>query len=207
MSDTPPFRIVGDLATDTLWLLEGRMNGGTPYEEAVLKLTHGGKLYLDAECRVGGDWKTAEEWYGLTLTWSVMSGPGELDVAALRAELEPGGELHDLMAVLATGHDVDWEGTNLVGVLDADAQEALDSICDHFAETRYATTEETMDASEWISPSPIDGLDADTSDEQLVTLAEELEQDARSDRVFIVGALDELRRRRDDLQYEREADG
>ncbi|MDF1501313.1 hypothetical protein [Roseisolibacter sp. H3M3-2] len=204
MQDTPPFVIIGDLATGGTWSLEGVDGGETPYKWIVLKLSHAGELYLEAECRVLRDSEPFDERYKRTLTWTVFSGLGELNVAALRAALAPGGELYDRMVAVAAGHGVDQNDHNRRGVLDRDATRAMESLRRHFGETSYATTGHMKHASDWLASSECYGLNADTSDDDLVMIAFFLELDARLERVSLVGALDELRRRREHLQYARD---
>ncbi len=198
--DTPSFHICGHLATAATLRLDGSLNGGTPYDEAMLKLTHTGELYLILEWRVGGDMVPVDEWHGRTLTWSLLRGPGELDVLALRRDLEPGGELHESMRRLTAGQDVDWDSRNYVGVLNEDAEAAHDALCAHFDEVSYGTDREVWDADVWLGCFEVEGLTGETTDDRLRALVESVERWAEKDDVLLMDVEDALRHRRDELR-------
>ena len=151
--------IRGDLVTADAVLLTGHSDGGTPYDAARLLLTEEGELSLHTRRHMGGDAVPAPEWHRLTLAWEVLQGPAELDVAALRRDLEPGGPLHDLFERITAGRTTEWNGSNYVGVLDADAAQADEELRARLADDpdRYCTRRTVWPpptGSPWSCPSP-----------------------------------------------------
>jgi hypothetical protein len=195
MSD---FHIHGTLSTTTTEFLDGHRHGGMR-DVAMLKLTQSGGLLLEVRTSTGSDMVPMEEWHGCTLTWMIMSGPGVLDVAALRQDLEGPGELHGLMRRVAAGHEVIWDGNNHIGILDEDAAQARRELDHHFETVSYSTGREVWDAGEWLQDSEIEGLTSTSTDEQLDSLVESLERWAESEGVILLDMESALRQRREEL--------
>ena len=199
--------IRGDLGTADTVLLTGRPDGGTPYDTARLLLTEEGELYLHTRRYVGGDATPAPEWHRRTLAWDVLRGPAELNVTVLRRDLEPGGPLHDLLELVATGHALVWNGNNHVGVLDADASQADEELRARLADDpdRYSTRRTVWDAGDYLAAEQhVPGLTADTTDAELDQVAERLETEARRERVVLQNLRAELERRRQELRETRD---
>jgi hypothetical protein len=75
----------------------------TPREDALLTLDRDGELRLEVREVRGGDGIPMDEWQGRTMTWTVLERPAEVDIARLRAALNDGGALHDLMSCTSQG--------------------------------------------------------------------------------------------------------
>ncbi len=123
-------------------------------------------------------------------------------------------ELAPLAARVLAGADVEWDGNNHVGVLDADAQDAADEIaarCERLLEepfyASYTALGET-DAYDWFDCAATTaadlGITAETTDEKLAELAaaEEREVLTAQEPAVLTGALEYLAGVRDDLRDE-----
>ena len=153
---------------------------------------------------MGGDAVPAPEWHRLTLAWEVLQGPAELDVAALRRDLGPGGPLHDLLLERITaGRTTEWNGSNYVGVLDADAAQADEELRARLADDpdRFCTRRTVWAAADWLALElSIPGLSADTTDAELEEVVERLDTEARGEHVVLQNLRAELERRRQELR-------
>ena len=108
-------------------------------------------------------------------------------------------DLLALVAAVCDGHNIEYDGSNRVGVLTEDAALALnemESICDDLT-SECAITVCTPD--EWIPSLDYTSITADTTDEQITKLAAEYVANAERDMTLIDGDmadwLTELRRR------------
>lgn len=201
LHDTAAFTIGGRLATAESLLLEGNASGLTPYDLAVVKLYQSGALRLVLDTCYGGGGTPAEEFYGVVRTWTLMRGPAELDVAALRADLAPGGRLHQLMDRVSAGLAAEYDQRgNWRGTLTDDAAEAETELDRHFEDADYGSGREVWDADEWIGATDIEGLSADTTDEELEALVEDIEAEAEDDAVVLMDTERALSRRRENLR-------
>lgn len=69
----------------------------------------------------GGDGVPMREWHRRDLAYTVMPNA---DAATLRAELGEDGRLARLIDRIIAGHTTEWDGSNMVGKLTADAADA-----------------------------------------------------------------------------------
>ena len=99
------------------------------------------------------------------------------------------------------GAEIEWDGSNLVGVYNDDADAAIEEI------ERICGAEEgdleVWEASEWLSAAEDElGVTADMDDDALNELADELEDNALDDGILLEDTVDYLRRVRDALRDE-----
>jgi len=194
------FRISGTLGRTSTAFLSGRSGTSVRCEVALLTLDGEGILQLEVRTKFGGDAIPIEEHLNRTLTWSVLEGPKELDVARLRVALTAGGELFELMRRVAEGHGEEWDGSNVVGTLTGDADEARDAIQQAFENEAFASDMHVMDARDfYVDPNSLN-IRADSTDAELATLAEADEATAASDGLLLVDALDVLTEFREELR-------
>lgn len=199
MTTARTFHICGRLATATTYLLDSLVSG-EPCHVAALSLLHTGELDLDIRVEIRGNAMTREDLSGITVSWAVMYGPGEVNVAALRKDVEVGGKLHELIRRVVAGHRVDWRNPACLGTLSEDAMEARHALERHFEMECYSTGKEVRDAAEWLWGSGIEGLTGETTDGELYALMESVERRAESEDVLLMDLEDALRRWRDDLR-------
>lgn len=144
-------------------------------------------------------------WHSRDLEYTHTLSQGSLAVAdpeKLKALAE---RLTPLVERLRAGHSIKWDGSNMVGKLDADAVEAHALLDDAFCDPDWQSDEwEAWAAAEWLREPP-DGLTHETTDKKLAEMAEGFERDARTDGVLIEGSLVEaLEYWRDRMRHEAE---
>lgn len=117
-------------------------------------------------------------------------------------------EIVPLVERICDGHDVEWDGSNMVGSMDDDAQAAFDEL-ESLIETwpSEEDIEDVRDASDFFaglggsSTQRAElGIRADTTDEEMERKAEAEETNALPTRV--VDVLEHMRRLRDDARGE-----
>lgn len=180
----PAFTLEGRLATDTTMVLESPSANPYTAETAWITLDEHGTLELYAFSPGCLGWSRRAR------AWRVARGPVEVDVAALRADLRPGGALYEAVQRVVVGHTVEWDGQYMVGRLTPDAADAEAEIEWHLSrEFWYTTRREVCDAAEWLSEFAYDTLTGDEDTEALEALATECHAAALSDHVVLTGSV------------------
>ena len=146
---------------------------------------------LDEDGNVAADW-TGESgggmpssvWHHRTLRWAVNPSANGNDLAAL---LE--GEALPLLERVHAGHTVEWDGSNNVGLLTADAQDASDEL-ERLLDATNDPENQTQiwDADEWLFPYSRD-LGQHWTDQPIDDVVEAIESNARADGVVINGSI------------------
>lgn len=166
------------------------------YETAQLTIDDDGNVAIRTRTFYGSDGVPTDEWNRRTLVYNLASSEGGsclLDSERLRDELADGGKLAALIDRIKAGHSVEWNGSNHVGRLDADAEEAAFEIQD----ADYAADVDVWDAYTWIMASGCAsttlaevGLSVTASEEQIAAAALKLKADAEKDGTIIVGDME-----------------
>lgn len=137
----------------------------------------------------------ADEYHGLTVACRLETRPDE---DAAREYLQSPGALALVHRVI-DGHSVTWDGHNNTGSLDDDASAALDEMLSDLAGLP------DCDWSMYKTADYLDGDDcgvaAETTNEQIETLAESLESEATDKHVILADAVaDHLYKIREEAQ-------
>jgi hypothetical protein len=140
-------------------------------------------------------------WHGIILRWTL---PLRVDAAEFTRRVNEGW-LDDLLARIAAGHAVAWNGSNHVGTLTADADSAAEALSDRLDVAPELASENAglWEAEDWLSEGfdPADvGMTGQTTDAELTALAEALDREALAEQAVLTGTLDWLRGRRDRLR-------
>nr|WP_294560132.1 hypothetical protein [uncultured Rhodopila sp.] len=153
-------------------------------------------LYLDcdkAELSCGynaeiGNGISFDVYHGRTLRWKIPCLTADSANALMQ-------EVSDEAQAIVDGYECVWDGHNHVGKLTDDAVEAREAIGRAIDRpwSEYDTVE-VWDAADWFQVN-IDGLTADTTDEELAELAKREDADAAPR--IIEGTLEYLTARRD----------
>lgn len=137
--------------------------------------------------------------YGVTLSQGAAVLPSKNALLDLAEKLQP------LVDRVHAGHEVDWNGSNMVGKLNEDAQEAEEEI--NYLFDRLAPDEWTregvviMPADEWIHDTRFDDITATMTDEELEAVAAEYERAAKRDGAYLIGSvLEALKEAREELK-------
>lgn len=129
-------------------------------------------------------------WHGIVLRWQI---PITADAEALTGDINA-GELDALLARIVDGSSIRWDGSNHVGRLTEDAQDAKEIVegwLNTYADTLPGDCPGLWAAESWLvdGPSSVDGLTAATTDEELATMAERLEAEALGESVVLAHTL------------------
>jgi hypothetical protein len=139
-------------------------------------------------------------YHGRWLEWEISP---RTDAVRLTEALNA-GEADPWLNLIAAGHEVVWDGHNLVGRLTPEA----DAACTGFSQwlRQQAEVTETgglYEASDWFTPGEPVPVTAETSDEELRRIAEQIEAEARTEYLaIVVGTEQYLRSVRDRLREE-----
>lgn len=161
--------------------------GSTPYDQASI-VVDDGRVSLSVRTVYGSnDGTPMDEWHKLVLRYHL---PGRVDAGWLRAELSEGGSMAELIDRIIAGHDTRWDGSNMVGRLNADAYEAAEllecMLCDP-----PCSDLEVWDAEEWLRSGT--GLLPELVEELRLGTPEEWLSQAESDgTVAIDGGLEAM---------------
>jgi hypothetical protein len=158
--------------------------GYTPYNRAELVICDGGVSIGSRTC-YGGDGTPMDRWHGIELSYDLAPNA---DAAWLRDQLSEGGEASRLIERVIAGHSERWNGSNTVGALDDDAEEASYSLMTLLADARQSDVS-PWTAADWLIA---DGRAADVELDDADT-AEGLVSTARRDGVLIVDGIDGMR--------------
>ena len=183
-----------------------------------LSLDEDGTVDVYGRDYYGGDGTPMDEWLNRTLTWGfgLRGDMSVIDRDALARDLQPGGQLYSLIARVHAGHSVDWDGSNHVGDLTDDAQEALDEI-DRLLSTGYYCEHdapEVWDALDWLTArgsAPAVkvltdlGLTVDATDDEIAAAATRADKWAASDNCELIDTSDAIEALIDRVRDEIEA--
>jgi hypothetical protein len=133
-------------------------------------------------------------WHKRILCWEIKALKADCANDLMR-------DLVPLCERIAAGYSERWDGSNLVGELDDDAtdaaQDAEEKCCHADGEL------EVWDAFDYLAQTDADdiGLTADSTDEDLERIEDELQQEAEANGIDYVWRLDKaLRQMRDELR-------
>jgi hypothetical protein len=174
----------------------------------------GAELWLDCasrtlSCRCASRDRTgmpASVWHNLALRWRLPA----LTADAANALM---GDLADAAARVCDGFERAWDGHNFVGRYDAEAREAQDEISRAIERKPWGERDviEPWDAADWLGAlgglarqGEELGITADTTDDELGTIAARLEEDAALDGQRVRDVIEHLRRIARQLRDERE---
>lgn len=146
---------------------------GTPYDRVHLDIDEDGAVSLTTRTYYGGDSTPMEIWHGRTLRYTVNPGA---DAEWLREHLAEGGELATLIDRIVAGHSVHWDGSNHVGRLTDEAQDASERL-DALLSDAPLYSGSWSDAETWLIGDRrladiAREIDADTTAQDLVSQAE-----------------------------------
>lgn len=147
---------------------------------------------LDLDFRAPSDTGTPMQvWHGVVLRWRVDP---LVDFEALTQEINT-GVIDELLAALAAGHSVEWDGSNHVGRLDAAGQRAdaaLQAWLDEEAPRLQGESAGLWSAYEWLEPIAHDITARLANGESVDELADEYDNDARGFDVVLYGTAQYL---------------
>lgn len=156
-----------------------------------------GTLSADYDGEIGGA-VPFNVWHRRAIRWEIPLMTAEAVNGLMEVVLPLAQRVFD-------GGEIEWDGRNHVGVYDADAEEAIEEIERICADAESDL--EVWEASEWLSAAEDElGVTADSTDEELVALAEGLESEALDEGVILEDTLDYLSRLRDRLIDEADDD-
>lgn len=127
---------------------------------------------------------TFDVYHHRTLEWSSANVTGAVaDADAIR---DLAVKLQPLLDRVAAGFDVVWNGSNGVGTLTDDAQAAsdeIDAIMERLNPEDWSAPVDVWDARDWIGDNH--DIIAETSNEEIVEMAEEYEAVAKRDGIHL----------------------
>jgi len=144
-----------------------------------------------------------EVYHGVILRWPLPNSTnGEWLTQAIND-----GEFDHLLDRIKAGYTCDWDGSNWVGILNQDAENAyleLESLLERFVDYDLGV----WWADEWLADTPDEelGISAETTDEELEKLTEEWDDEAASYGARLRGTYEYLCERRDQLKQSGEED-
>lgn len=109
---------------------------------------------------------------------NTLSGPEIADFLEARTTQK-------LVERICLGHAVEWNGSNMIGVLDDDATAALEGLESAAAELQGSV--QVWDVADYLTD--VHGITATTTDAQLRALADELTDDARAEGITLQGSV------------------
>jgi len=96
------------------------------------------------------------------------------------------------------GYDSGWDGNNIVATFTDDAKAAIDEI-EHLCTNAFGDVLTGFDADSWLEGSDA-MVNADTTDEQIDTIAQSLADKALEDGYVLLDTVAYLREQRDDMR-------
>lgn len=176
-----------------------RYRSQTLPQPAWLELDEDGVASFCVDGEVGGA-VPADVWSNRTLRWSV---PVNLTASQANKHLDA---VAPLLVRVHAGHEVVWDGRNLVGKLDSDAADASEEV--GAASERLEGDLSLWDSSEWllggrnvVDAAEAIGISHETDDAKLAELAESWEAEAAGDGVHFEDDVREaLIRMREELR-------
>src|SRR5690606_33300771 len=142
-----------------------------------------------------------EVYHGVILRWPLpASTNGEWLTRAIND-----GDLDELLDRIKAGYTCDWDGSNWVGTMNQDAENAyleIESLLERFVDYDLGV----WWADHWLADTPDEelGISAETTDQEIEKLAEEWEDEAAYYGVRLRGTYEYLVYRRDELKESEE---
>lgn len=129
-------------------------------------------------------------WHKRVLRWSAYpsEGAGVVDPAKLTLLAE---KLRPLLEIVAAGHEVEWNGSNHVGKMTEEAEEASDQIDSIVENWEWHSDDWSVwDAGEWMQNAWREIVErhkirTGMTEEEIEAVVEALEAEAQSDCVFL----------------------
>lgn len=156
----------------------------------------------------------ADKWHNRIITARLggddqldTEGPNTLPEAdALRAYLESATG-QELLSTVCDKHDIDWNGHNMVGHLPDVGQQALDDLVNAIFQLPAIEWQVWADIGDYYFYARREVISAETTDEEIVSLAEQWDAEAFDEHVIVDGDLVEyLTELRDELRGEEEGE-
>jgi hypothetical protein len=143
-----------------------------------------------------------DQYHCRVLVAQVAAGPvdGPALVAWLREEAA-----QQLLVRICDGHEIEWDGSNMVGTLTADATEALTALEKELEDAPALEGEAAglWDADDWIDAGDVIdefSITADTTDARLSEIAYVIEKQAAEENVVVPGVPYRLYTIRNDMK-------
>lgn len=184
-------------------VLESAAYRRTPYDNLVLDIDEDGDVRLFVETCYGGDGVSFAVWHNRTMRYTLIAkGRCVIDVAGAKRALAEGGKLAVLIDRLIAGHDTKWDGSNMVGTLDDDAQKAhleLDGLIDSgYFEDWVDDSWSFYLESDWVQDEARGWIGAATTDKEIAKYLANVRKTAGGNSVILEGdATGELQSMRD----------
>lgn len=145
------------------------------------------------------------------LEYGVELKPGEAVIPRKDALVALAEKLQPLVDRIRAGHEVEWDGSNMVGTLSADAKDAeeeVELIFERLAPSDWVEEGVMIwPADEWLYETRFDDIDKNTTDDELEELAKNRIAEARRDKVHLTGSvLEALKEAREELQSDLDCD-
>lgn len=189
------------------------LGGGEWSPSLELFIDESGSATLIASQRHSSDNATLMTvWHGRDHEWRAVLSQGSLQIPSRKAIEELAVKLQPLVDRLVAGRSVDCDGSNHVGRLTDDADEAREEIDDIFSRLEdgeaWARDDlDAFDADDWICGAEYDGITATTTDEEIEEIAARDEAEARANGIILLGWTADLRRKaRDEMRDEMQDD-
>ena len=141
---------------------------------------------------------TFDEYHGLVRRWRLDP---RIDAAAFTDDVN-NGALERWLPTIRAGFSEHWDGSNTVALYSPEAQTAIDDLGDYLSELDpMSENAGVWDAGDWLAQdSPAsNGITAETTDEQLATIADDIETYAKTDGVILSNTLETVTEWRDNL--------
>lgn len=175
---------------------EGAIGGSEWTPRLLVRLDEDGHAYVEAGSEHSSERGSTlmSVWHGRDRQWERGASQGALVVADPVKIVDLIGRLVPYLIRVREGRKIEWDGSNMVGTYDEDAEDAAEEISrimdgDGWGVDWTSDEWSAWDAGDWLTEPP-EGLTADSTDEEVATSAEALEAEARADRVLISGSMD-----------------
>jgi hypothetical protein len=141
-------------------------------------------------------------YHGRILRWGLSS----LTDAVRFTEAINRGDLDHLFERIAAGHTIEWDGSNHIGHMTEDAATAFYAVDDAVTDWLFFQCELTgknaglWDAGDWLSEYGYEAIAEDhnllipVSDEELATVADALDAEARREQIVLCGTYEWLKK-------------
>ena len=142
----------------------------------------------------GNDGVPMSVWHGRTRRFTLATGQKIIDLDAARIDLAEGGKVAVLIDRIQAGLDSDWNGSNMVGTLTADADDAEDELRDMIEREQLNWGDDAWalwDIGEWLASARHE-ITSEMTDDDIAAWAEEAERNAASDNVILNGDADDI---------------
>jgi len=143
-------------------------------------------LYADYNAEIGSA-IFADCWNNHTLAWNIQSNLTAEELNELLKRIAP------LAERVLSAYESKWDGNNHVGTYeDYDAPRAMEEI-EEICNDTETSSKGVWDAEDWYRDDRQLMVTKDMSEEDLCTLAEQLEEEAESEGITVVGTLEYLK--------------